>query len=97
MAKPLYLYPVPLAAEGEGLHDGNLRRLSRLVDKHCLEPVLHALEDAASCGGERREHHVSLVHEGQLQIVTCLRGPRTGTSQHRKAYSGEEILIYKKY
>ena len=62
----------PFAAECERLHDGDLRRLRGLVHQHRLKAVLHALKDSPSGGGERREDHVRLVDERQLEVVACL-------------------------
>ena len=60
---------VPFAAQHEGLQYSKLRSLSSFIYQHIFKCIFQAAEDAAPCAGQRGEHHLRLLHKGQLQVL----------------------------
>ena len=77
----------PLAAQHEGLQHCNLGGLGSLIHQHILKGVLQPAEDAAPRAGQRGEHHLCLLHKGQLQVLLYLQ-------QQRVQSGGNAISVY---
>ena len=64
----------PLGAKDERLQGSDLRSLGRFIDEHGVEGrPFQPLENLAPSAAQCCEHHLRLLHKGQLQVVLHLQ------------------------